>query len=106
MSRKVCVLDPVRAELYEQKGIFPDCERGFHEHVSRQAADFMVGLNDGTAFARRLQSQRKPDTGYFDRQERIAVIPRIIRWHSVPAWMDESGATGPSVMQPVYENLR
>jgi hypothetical protein len=104
MSRKVCVLDPVRAEDYEGKGVIPDCK--FHEHITASIADFMVGFNDGTAFARRLQSQRKPDTGYFDRQERITLIPRIVRWHSVPAWMDESRAKGPSVMQPVYENLR
>jgi hypothetical protein len=104
MSREVCVLDPVRADDYEGRGVIPDCK--FHEHVKVSIADSMVGPNDGTAFARRLQAQRMPDTGYFDRQERITLLPRIVSWHSVPAWMDESGAKGPSVMQPVYENLR
>ncbi len=105
MSRKVCVLDPVRAELYEQKGVIPDCKNGFHEQVNASVANAMVGRNDGYSSARRLQPQRMPDTGYFDRKGRITLLPRIIRWRSKPAWMDETGARGPSVMLPVFENL-
>jgi hypothetical protein len=76
MSREVCVLDRVRAALYEDRGIFPDCK--FHRHESRSIADTMVASNDGQAIARRLTPQRNRETGYFDRKDRIVVLPLVI----------------------------
>jgi|HubBroStandDraft_6_1064221.scaffolds.fasta_scaffold138525_1 hypothetical protein len=78
MSKKVCVLDRLRAELYEGKGIFPaDCEEKLHSHVTWTEADALVGANDGMATARRLTPQRDPVTGFFDRKERIVLLPLV-----------------------------
>lgn len=76
MSREVCVLDRVRADLYEKGGVIPDCQ--FHFHVKRAEADALVGANDGMADARRLTPQRDPETGYFDKLERIVLLPFMV----------------------------
>jgi hypothetical protein len=46
--------------------------------VNRAEADAMVGANDGMATARRLTVQRDPVTGYFDRDDRIVMLPLMV----------------------------